>query len=192
MNNRIKIGARASALVERTMRMRPEIGVYSLWDVECFDRDGNLKWVQRNLKNIVTYQGRNALLDVMFHGATQIATWYVVIFEDNHTPAVGDTYAVPGYTESTAYDEATRPEYQEAAAVSQSTTNSANKATFTINATKTIYGAALVGGGSAPTTKGDTAGGGTLFAAVPFATAKPVEAADVLKVTVTINASDVP
>lgn len=171
--------------------MEPKNGIRigGIFQIECFDHLGRLNWSEK-AQNLVTNQGLNHLLDVLAHGTTQINPWYVVIFEDNHTPAAGDTYATPGYTESTAYDEANRPEYQEAAASGQSITNSANKATFTINATKTIYGAALVGGGSAASTKGDTAGGGTLLCSVQFSSSKSVEDDDTLNVTYTLSAAD--
>jgi hypothetical protein len=141
-------------------------------------------------KNLCTYEGLDALLNIMFHASTQITTWYIAIFEDNYTPVNGDTYATPGYNESTAYDEATRPAFVEAAASSRSITNSANKASFTISATKTIYGAALVGGGTGASTKDDTAGGGTLYCSSKFSSSKAVEDDDVLKITVTLTAAD--
>ena len=161
----------------------------SWWKWEQW-RDGKLIDTWEN-GNIVTNEGLDAILDIMFHGSAQITPWYIALFEDNHTPAAGDTYAVPGYTESTAYSEANRVVYNEAAASSQSITNSANKASFSINATKTIYGAALVGGGTNPSVKSDTASGGTLFNSSQFSGgAKSVENGDTLKVTITINAAD--
>jgi hypothetical protein len=69
-------------------------------------------------------------------------------------------------------------------------TNSASKATFTISATKTIYGAFLCGGGTGAATKSDTAGGGTLFASSKFATAKEVVDDDVLMVVCSITLAD--
>jgi len=110
----------------------------------------------------------------------------VALFEDDHTPASGDTYAIPGYTESTAYDEGTREEYVEAASSSQSVTNSASKAEFTMNATKTIYGAALVDN----SVKGNTDGGATLLCAGKFSSSRSVVDDDVLKVTYTVSAAD--
>ncbi|MDD4986560.1 MAG: hypothetical protein PHQ43_12435 [Dehalococcoidales bacterium] len=157
--------------------------------VECFDRLGNLKW-KEDVHNIVTNEGLNALLNIMLHGSTQITTWYCLLFESDTTPAAGTTYATPVFTESTAYDESTRPAYNEAAASSQSITNSANKAVFTISGTKTMYGAALVGGGSAPSTKGDTAGGGTMFCAAKFSSARSVVDDDVINLTYSISAAD--
>jgi hypothetical protein len=140
--------------------------------------------------NLVTNEGLNKLLDVMLHGATQITPWYCVISETNTTPAAGMTYASPSFTETTAYDEATRPEYNEAAASSQSITNLANKAQFTVNATKTLYGAGLVGGGSAPSTKGNTAGGGALLCYALFASSRSVADDDIVNLTYTISAAD--
>lgn len=165
------------------------IPIGSWWEFEQY-RKGKLidRWEQ---KNVNTTEGLNHLLNVGFHGVAAIATWYMGLFENNYTPLIGDTYAVPGFTESSAYNEATRPEYVEAAATAKVTTNSANKATFTINATKTIYGAFLCGGGTAPTTKGDAAGGGTLFAASKFATAKEVVSDDILMVVCSITLADV-
>lgn len=171
------------------MKANVKIGALFAW--ECFDAKGRLKWSDEN-HNLCTDEGLTHLLDVAFSAGTQIDPWYVAIFEDNHTPAAGNTYATPGYTECTAYDEATRPEWAEAGVAAKSITNTASKATFTMNASKTIYGAALVGGGTAATTIGDTAGGGVLFDLAQFSSgAKAVESGDVLKVTITLTASDV-
>lgn len=163
--------------------------VKSIWEWKHYRKDKLIdEWKEHN---ICTDEGLNALLDIMFHSATQLTTWYVLIFETDTTPVAGTTYAVPVWTECTAYDEATRPEFVEAAASGKSLTNSANKASFTINATKTIYGAALVAGGTGAPTKGDAAGGGTLYCASKFAVSKPVVSADVLNVTVTLTSADV-
>jgi hypothetical protein len=184
-----KLGARVIAELDRRALFHPRFLAESVWEVEHWRGEKLLsKTVDHN---ICTDQGLNALLDIMFHAATQITTWYVAIFESDTTPAAGTTYAVPVYTESTAYTEANRPAYTEAAASGKSITNSANKASFAINATKTIYGAALVGGGTDGDTKGDVAGGGTLYCASKFDSAKAVENGDTLKVTITVSAADV-
>jgi hypothetical protein len=140
--------------------------------------------------NIITDEGLNHILNVELHAATQITTWYCEIFESNTTPGAGTTYATPVYTPCTAYTEGARPAYVEANSTAKSTTNSANKATFTMNASKTIYGAALVGGGSAATTSGDTAGGGTLFCAGKFGTAQPTISGNVVNLSYTVTAAD--
>lgn len=145
---------------------------------------------QEVVRNIVTTEGLNNLIDVYFKAGTQIASWYVALFESDYTPLATDTYAAPGWTETTAYDELTRPQWVGGTVSAGSCDNSASKATFTFNASKTIYGGALVGGGSNPTQKGNTAGGGTLYCGVRFATSKGVVATDVLKITATVTAAD--
>jgi len=189
MKNLLGTRDRATATIRKRPGATAGARVGGVFDVVCRDKSGAVKWVER-AKNLVTNEGLDALLDVMLHAATQITTWYVALFESDTTILATHTYAVPGYTECTAYDEATRQEYEEAASSSQSITNSANKATFTMSATKTIYGAAIVGGGTDGNTKGNTAGGGTLLCAAQFSSAKSVEDDDTLEVTYTISAAD--
>jgi hypothetical protein len=149
-------------------------------------RDGQVidEWEDRNL---VVNEGLNHLLDVYFRGATQITTWYLGIFEANYTPVAGVTAATitAASTECTAYDEATRQAYDEAAPASQSITNSASKATFTFNATKTIYGAFLVSASAKSATTGK------LFSAAQFSSSKAVVDDDQLLLTYTFTASSV-
>jgi hypothetical protein len=137
--------------------------------------------------NLVVNEGLNSLLNIYFAGSTQITTWYLGLFEGNYTPVATVTAATitAASTECTAYASATRPEYQEAAAASQSITNSANRASFVFNANKTVYGAFLVSNA----TKSSTSG--TLFSAARFATAKAVESGDELLLTYTFTASSV-
>jgi hypothetical protein len=137
--------------------------------------------------NLVVNEGLDALLNVMFHGTTQITTWYLGVFEGNYTPVATVTAATitSASTETTAYDESTRQAYDEAASSGQSITNSASKATFTFNATKTIYGAFLASASAKSATSG------TLFAAARFAASKAVVATDQLLLTYTFAASSV-
>lgn len=162
--------------------MKLLVGGY--FDIEHV-RDGEVIHHQTS-KNIIVNQGLNHILDVVFGNATQVATWYVAIFNTDTTPASTMTYATPVYTESSDYTEGTRPAYVESAAASQQITNSASKATFSINATTTIYGASLV----SLNTKGDTAGGGTLMAASKFSASRAVVPTDSLLITYTISAAD--
>lgn len=135
--------------------------------------------------NLVVNEGLNDLLDVCLSGATQKTTWYVGIFEGNYTPVATDTAAniTANSTESTAYTEANRPTWVDAGASSQSITNSASKATFTINATKTIYGAFLI----SDNTKSGTSG--VLFAASKFSVSRAVVLDDQLLITYTVQAA---
>ena len=192
-------GAKGSGIIGRSgMRFK------CVFDLECWrwhdefgKRFRNLKgqferrliW-QEHCHNIVTDEGLDSVLDVYFHAATQITTWYCCMSESDTAAAANLTYAVPGYTETEAYDEGTRPAYNEAAASGQSITNSANKAAFTINAAKTLYGASLVGGGTDGDTKGDAAGGGTLCCYAKFGSSRAVVDDDVVNLTYTVTAAD--
>lgn len=134
-------------------------------------------------ENLVVNEGLNAMLNVMFNAATQITAWYAGIFEGNYTPVSGLTAATvaAAATECTAYASATRPTYDEATSSAQSTTNSASRASFVFNASKTIYGAFLISN----STKSGTAG--TLFSAARFGSAKSVISGDELLLTYTLN-----
>lgn len=101
-------------------------------------------WEQRNL---VLNAGLDHLLDVTFHGTTAISPWYIGLYSNTYTPDAGDTSADLGvsYTQiTTQYDEATRPEYEEAAAAAQVTTNTLNRAVFTFNTGVNVAGAFLI------------------------------------------------
>lgn len=167
--------------------LMPEAGlkVGGKFTVEHY-RKGKLIDVSED-HNLVVNEGLNSILGIMFHGDTQISTWYLGLFEGNYTPVATVTAATitSASTECTAYTSATRPEYVEAAAASQSITNSASRASFVFNATKTIYGAFLV---SNSTKSGTT---GTLFSAARFATSKSVVTDDELLLTYTFTASSV-
>jgi hypothetical protein len=135
--------------------------------------------------NIVVNEGLTALLGVMLGGATQMPSWYLGLFVGNYTPVATDTAAViaANSTETNAYSSATRPQFVPAAAAAQSITNSASQATYTFNASITVYGAFLV---STSTISGTT---GTLFSAARFASSKSVVSGDQLLLTYTFTAA---
>lgn len=186
LNNQI-----ASSVTKHAVMPTQNLSIASIWLSEVI-RDGVI--INSSIsKNLVTNEGLNALLNIMFHGSTQITTWYIALFSNNHTPAAGNTYATPGYTEYTTYDEATRQAFVEAAASGQAITNIASRAEFTISSGggATVYGAALVGGGTGATTKGDTAGGGTLLCVSQFTDGAKtgLQAGDILRITINLAAS---
>lgn len=137
--------------------------------------------------NIIPTEGLNHILDVLAHAATQITTWYVALFEGNVTP--GATLTGPTFdsvlTECTAYDETTRVAFDEAAAASGVIDNSANRAVFTINATKTVYGGGLL----SSSTKQDATAGVICLAASRFSASRPVVSGDELAVKYSLTAT---
>lgn len=155
-------------------------------------RDGKLidTW---EAKNMVVNEGLNHILNVVLHGTTAITTWYVGVFSGNYVPLATVTAATitAASTEFTSYSQATRVEWDEADAGStaQSITNGtgagANKATFSITGSGTLYGMFLASASAKSATTG------TLFSAARFSAAKVVENGDTLLVTYTVQAASV-
>jgi hypothetical protein len=162
------------------------IRIGALWTWERLSPAGQVIEVQR-AHNLAPVAGRNKLLDILFHGATSVNPWYILLFNSDHTPTDADTYAVPGFTEFTDYAEANRQEFFEGAAVGGVSSNSGSRAVFTMSAENTIYGSALVGGGTDPSTKGDIAGGGTLISSVKMGAPGLYTAGEIVRVTVNIT-----
>lgn len=128
--------------------------------------------------NLVVTEGRNHMLNVVLSGASQVATWYVALFASNVTPQATWTAAnfVANATEFTAYDEATRPEYVETAASAGAINNYSNKAAFTVNASGTVYGGAIL---SSSVKSGSS---GVLLASARFTNSRAVEDDDLLQI----------
>lgn len=149
-------------------------------------RDGELLGAIEE-HNLVVNEGLNHLLNVTLNNATQTAAWYVGIYKTAVAPAAGWTAANihSNATKADEFDEATLPEYVEAASTAQSITNSAAKATFTMNATVTINGAYL----KSTNVKLVTDTTGVLFAASQFTAGRNLVDDDELLITYTINAT---
>jgi hypothetical protein len=164
----------------RRNKMENKIVVGGVFVIEQF-RDGILidKWEE---KNIVTAEGLDDMLDNALLAAGDDRSWYVGLFEGAHIPANGDTAAAPGFTEVIVYDEATRPAWTGVLG-SKQVTNSAAKAVFTLNASKTVTGAFL----ASLNTKGGVTG--ILFASSRFSADRVVIATDVLNITYTLQAA---
>lgn len=138
-------------------------------------------------ENLVVDEGLTHVLDSLFNSAAQITAWYIGISESNYTPAADDAASniSSRSVESTAYDELNRVTLQTAAAAANAVTNSANRAVFTMNATKTIYNCFVVSNSGKNSTLG------TLLANVQLTQARAVIAGDELLVTYTMTAQDV-
>lgn len=156
--------------------------------VECFDKDGNLKWAVES-KNLVVNVGLKYMAGSALAAETQVTTWYLGLYGAgaSNTPAAGDTASShAGWTEITPYSNATRPTATFAAATTANpsvVTNSASPAAFSINATATVGGAFLISNN----TKGGTTG--TLFSAADFQSPgdRNVVNGDTLNVTYTFS-----
>lgn len=138
-----------------------------------------------DVENLVVNEGLNHILNTEFNAGTPISSWFLGLFQGNYTPVATDTASVIAVnsTECSSYTSATRLAWTPAAPSAQSITNSASPATFTFNASQTIYGAFLISNSTISGTAG------VLFSAAQFSASKSVVNLDQLLLTYTFNAS---
>lgn len=156
--------------------------------IECFDKDGKLKWSAEE-SNLVVNVGLQYMAGVALTSTAQITTWYIGLYgaAASNNPSASDTASSHGgWTEVTPYSNATRPSATFAAATAANpsvVTNSASPTTFNINASSTVGGAFLISN----STKGGTTG--TLFSAADFQSPgdRSVVNGDTLQVTYTFS-----
>jgi hypothetical protein len=153
--------------------------------------------------NGITNEGKNFLLDVMFHAQAAISTWYLGLIDNAGFSALaaGDIYdnidqAGNGWDEFKLYTDAanassttTRPTWTEGAASGQSITNS-SVVVFDITGSGTVKGVFLAGGTNAQTKGDHTAGTAHKLWATATFTGGDVAVlnGDQLKVTYTVSA----
>ena len=188
MDHEIKTRAKMEASLDAHAGIKQHALARTSYKVECFDIDGNLKWVEM-FDNLVVNAGLDDILDKYFKGSTYTASFFVGIVDNAGWTAyaAADTMAShTGWAESSAYSEGTRPALTLGTVASQSVDNSASKAAYSINATKTIRGAFV--------TDSNTKGGATglLYGEGDFAASRAVVSGDTLNVTVTMTSQDVP
>jgi hypothetical protein len=138
-----------------------------VFTVQCFDKDGNLKW-EAEKHNLVVNVGLKEMNEKFFSGSGYTATWYLGLYGAavSNNPAASDTMAShAGWTEVTAYSQSTRPQCVFGTATTADPSvisNTSSVAVFSINGTATVGGAFL--------TNNNTKGGSTgiLFSAGDF------------------------
>ena len=138
-----------------------------VFTVTCYDKDGNLKW-EAESHNLVVNVGLKDMNDKYFTGSSYTAAWYIGLYgaAASNNPAASDTAASHGgWTEVTAYSQATRPQCNFGAASSADPSvisNTTLPAQFSINGSTVVGGAFLISNN----TKGGTTG--VLFSAADF------------------------
>jgi hypothetical protein len=108
-------------------------------------------------ENIVVNQGLNYLLGAALGAQSVVTSWFIGLFNNNYTILASDT----------------------AATIS----NSAIPASFTFNASLTVYGAFMISSSAINGTSG------TLFSGAQFGSAKAVVNTDILQLTYTFTAA---
>ena len=134
--------------------------------------------------NGIVNEGKNDLLDTYFDSGTQIAAWFIGLIDNAGFTALAatDTHDThPGWSEEESYDEATRPEWVNDGAASESITNSVS-VDYSINDTAALNGVFV----SDDSVKGSVAAG-ILWATASFSSVLNVINGDTLKVTYTVN-----
>lgn len=151
---------------------------------ECWDHEGNVKWVE-DIHNMVTTVGCDQLLNDTFKASAFTAAWYVGLIATNTTFNIADTMSSHGtWTDSAPYSNGTRPAFTPGSITGTSTVsvdNSASVAVFNINATATVLGCFLVDNS---TVSGTT---GNLYGEAAFGASRSVVSGDTLNVTVTLQ-----
>lgn len=178
-NVEVSAGANAKAPVQVGKQLTTH------YKVECFDKEGKLKWVEE-FENLVVNAGLNDSLDKHFKASGYTAAWYVGLTDGTPTFAAGDTMAShAGWAEVEDYDEANRQTLTLGSVSGGSVDNSASKAVFTIDTNGTTIGGAFL---VTNNTKGGTTG--TLYGGGAFTAGdKVLDDGDTLNVTVTLTAT---
>lgn len=165
-------------------------------------RDGK-RIDSREFPNGITNEGKNFLLDVMFHGTSAIGTWYLGLIDNSGYSALSandiydnidqsgngwdefKTYTDPANSDSTT----SRPAWTEGASSGQVITNS-SVVVFDITGTATVKGVFLCGGTNAQSKGDNTAGSAHKLWATALFTGGDVSVlnGDQLKLTYSVSA----
>jgi len=174
--------------ITKTLQSGESATAKGVYHMQCFDKDGNLKW-EAECPNLVVNVGLQDMNAKYFTGSAYTAAWYIGLYGSgvSNSPAAGNTMSShSSWTEETGYSQATRPACTFGTPTTANpsvATNSASPAVYSINATATIGGAFLV----SDSTKGGSTG--TLYSASDFTSPgdRSVVSGDTLNVTYTLS-----
>jgi len=165
--------------------IRERMAFSDLFEVECFDKYGNLKW-RDTIHNLVVNEGLDDVLDTYLNGSGYTAAHYVGLTAGTPSVVAGDTMASHGgWAEVVAYSEIVRQTATWGIVSGQSVDNSGSKAEFTISTNATTIGGCFISTDNTKTGAIATLYGGGAFTAGN----KTLDDGDVLNVTVTATAA---
>lgn len=146
------------------------------YTLECIGADGRTRW-KEEFHNLLPNVGRDYIINAAMSGGSQFTTWYIGLYENAHTPVVGDTMTtlLASAGETTDYG-ATRLTLTPALSGGV-WSNSASPAEADFTSSATIRGGFITSG----STVGSTSG--LLLSAGLLPTAKTIAAGETLKVT---------
>ncbi len=185
-------GANCDASVVRGSGMAEKAEARGTYFIECFDKDGNLKW-RDTAENVVTTVGKNLALDTYLAGSSYTVTGpYMGLISSTSFSAVaaGDTMAShSGWLEAGNANAPTYTSPRKTCAWSSASSGSKSLSaalSFAITGSGTVKGCFLVYGSGALTTIDNTAG--TLYSAGLFTGGdKTVANGDTLNVSYTAS-----
>lgn len=165
--------------------MKNAVAFARRFKVEIHDPQGNLTYTEE-FNNITVNAGLDDILDKYWKGSTYTAAHYVGLTQGTPTVAAGDTMSShAGWTEQTGYNESVRQTLTLGTVSSQSVSNTASKAVFTITSNSTTVGGAFV---TTNSTKGGTTG--TLIGGAAFSGGnQTLSAGSTISITVTNTAA---
>lgn len=119
----------------------PVVPLGFIYTLELLDANGNVI-DKRECRNLMPQVSINHIVGLIRGTATPIGNWYMGIYEGNFVPVSGTTAAnlQTDAQECVAYNETTRPVWQHAYDGTQTVSNLAARAEFTMNASKRVYG----------------------------------------------------
>ena len=165
-----------------------KLGVGGSFRVECFDADGNLRWVD-DAKNAVTNAGLDSILTIYFTAGTAIPVFYVGLVDNAGYTAFSATDTLAshaGWAENTQYT-GTRQAWGNGASSGQSVTNATALSyamTPSVGSPATIRGLFLASNTSS------NSSAYLLFSTAAFSQGnQTVNNGDTLKVTYTVAAT---
>ena len=181
-----KLSAKVScdAMISRGLAATEQLRAFGRYEVECRDKDGNLKW-KDHINNLITTVGKNDLLDKYLAGSSYTAAFYLGLISSVSYTAVaaGDTmsshagWLEAGLANVPAYSQGARPTAAWSSASSGSKALSSGLV-YTITSAGTLKGCFLT---TVATKDGTT---GILFSAGLFSGGdKPVSIADSLTIS---------
>lgn len=150
--------------------------------VEHRNKAGKLIGVYR-VPNGIVDEGMEMILDTMFFAGSQSSTWYIGLVDNSGFTAFADADTMSshaGWSESTVYSQATRPQWTVGAASSRQSTN-ASTVDFSINGSATLKGIFITDNNVKSGTSGN------LWSTAAFSSTVSVSSGDTLKITYTVS-----
>lgn len=180
-----KLGLRDEVLVVGIERAAPPKALIPLkgrWKLQICNPDGSVRY-EEDVTNQVVDEGANSILGIMFHGDTQITTWYVGIVDNASFSAFSNSDTMgshAGWIEFTNYSEANRVTWSPGASSGRAITNG-TAFQFTIAGSGTLKGIFV----TSNNTKSGTSG--KLWSVAAFGSLQTVNTSDLVKLVYTVS-----